>query len=98
MPDILVRNSKKPIVQREPLVGAPYSKATAGAIQALAAGTADADQQKRALDWIMREACRTYDTAYFGERAADNAFVAGQRFSGGQIVAILNTKLGTIED
>lgn len=98
MPDILLRNSKKAVVQRDPLVGAPYTKAVAGAIQGLAGGTADGAQQKTALDWIVRELCRTYDTAYFGDRSADNAFVAGQRFCGNQLAAILNLKLGTIED
>lgn len=60
------------------------------ALQALAAGTADAAQQKRALDWIIREACRTYDLSYRPESDRDTTFSEGRRFVGLQVVKALH--------
>jgi hypothetical protein len=67
---------------------APYEDADASAIKALAAGTASAAQQQRALDWIVHKACATYDLSFRpgegGER--DSAFAEGKRFVGLQVV------------
>lgn len=68
----------------------------AAAIQALAAGTANADQQRRALNWIINFAAATYDMSFRpdslgGDRAT--AFAEGRRFVGNSI--ILLTKIQT---
>lgn len=68
----------------------------AAAIQALAKGNATAEQQKRALTWIITKAAGTYEFAYHvgadGER--DTSVHLGRQFVGHQIVGLLNTKLG----
>ena len=74
--------------------------ADAAAIQALAKGTASADQQRRALDWIVLQAARTYDLAYRpgaveGER--DTNFALGRQFVGQQIVKAIKLKIGLLE-
>ena len=59
--------------------------AAAAAIQALAAGVAEPEQQIRALRWIIESAAGTYRLNYF-ESDRDTAFALGRAFVG-QIVA-----------
>jgi hypothetical protein len=66
--------------------------ADATAIRALADGTADSEQQKRALKWVIERAAMTYDLAYFPSDR-DTAFALGRAFVGQQIVGLL--KLNT---
>lgn len=72
---------------------AHYKKADIYALQALQTGTANEQQQKRALDWIINHACKTYDMSFRpgadGER--DTCFAEGRRFVGNQIIKL--TKL-----
>lgn len=73
---------------------ADYEVADIRAIQALTAGTATADQQKRALDWIVTKAAATYDNGFVADdphgRVA--AFVDGRQFVGQQIVKLMKLK------
>ncbi len=69
---------------------APYEIADLTAVKALAAGTADAQQQKRALDWILIQVCGTYEMSYRPESDRDTAFAEGRRFVGLQIVKALH--------
>ncbi len=67
----------------------------AAAVMALAAGQADAGQQKRALDWIIHFAAATYDMSFRpdslgGERAT--AFAEGRRFVGNSIILLTKVK------
>lgn len=62
------------------------------ALQALARGEADGQQQKLALDWIIKEAAGAYDMAFWpgidGQRNTD--FALGRQFVGYQIVKELS--------
>ncbi len=82
---------KKPAVQ--PWHPAPYEDADVYAIKALAAGVASADQQKRALGWVINTLCGTYDMPYRpgegGDR--DTVFACAKMYVGQQIVKL--TKL-----
>ena len=51
-------------------------------MQALQTGTATADQQQRALKWIIEKVCGTYDLTYFPESARNSDFAEGKRFVG----------------
>ena len=71
--------------------------ADAGAIQAMARGTATGEQQKRALAWIIERAAATYETSYRkggpeGDR--ETVFAEGRRFVGNLIVGVVKLKLG----
>ena len=77
---------------RKPYDPSPCDKADVYAIKALASGTANDMQQKRALDWILRIACGVGDTTYYPDSERDSAFASGKRFVGMEIVAILNLK------
>ncbi len=74
---------------------AAWEVADAASIQALAKGEATADQQARALRWIIEQAALTYDLEYRTE-TRDHAFCSGRRFVGLQIVKMLKLNLTTI--
>lgn len=75
----------------------PYELADASAFQALATGTANPEQQRRALNWLVA-AAGTYDMSYrpgpAGER--DTAFAEGKRFVGLQVVKLTRLNVGTL--
>lgn len=76
-----------------------YDDADAAALQALARGTANADQQKRALAWVIERAAATYEMTYRpggpdGDR--DTAFAEGRRFVGNQVVKMVKLKIGQL--
>ena len=74
---------------------APYDLADATAVQALQRGTADAEQQRRALDWIIRQACATYDFPYRpGPDDRDTNIALGRMWAGQQIVKLCNADIG----
>lgn len=72
-----------------PYFAAPWEPADATALQALARGEADAGQQKRALDWVIKAACATYQTAFQPGMPDATAFAEGRRFAGNEIVKLL---------
>lgn len=66
-----------------------YDAADVTAIQQLEQGTANAEMQKRALDWIIRQACRTYDVSYRPGDTHETAFHEGRRFVGNEVIKML---------
>jgi hypothetical protein len=73
----------------------------AAAIQALDRGDATADQQRRALDWIINKAAGYYDLSYRpgGEEGRrDTDFAEGRRFVGGQIVKLSKLNLAKFKE
>lgn len=91
--------SRKPTRQalddHAPWMTPAYELADATAVKALAAGTADMEQQKRALAWIINKGAGTYDISYRpgtdGQRDTD--FALGRAFVGQQIVKLINVPL-----
>jgi len=77
---------KKPNIPNLP---ADYDEYDIRAIQALATGTANEGQQKRALDWILKKACLISHINYY-ETDRDTAFALGREFVGHSIVKIMN--------
>ncbi len=71
---------------------APLRASDAVAIQALAAGTANEEQQKHALDWILHSACGLREWAYReGQRDTDIAL--GRHFAGQHIVSAMKANV-----
>ncbi len=90
---------RKAIEAAAPWKPAPYEIADATAIQAVARGEASAEQQRRALDWIIYGACRLRDEPYRpggpeGER--DTAFALGQANVGRQIAKLMTLPLAAM--
>lgn len=80
-----------------PAVFAPpeYDLPDASALQALAKGEADKGQQQRALNWLVNQACGTYDLEYRTDQR-DHAFASGRRFVGLQIVKLLKLNVSAL--
>ena len=68
---------------------APPSNVTL-AIKGLATGTANDEQQKIALKWIIETLCCTYDWPYRPESERDTNVLLGRQFVGKQIVKEIN--------
>lgn len=80
--------------EHAPWKPAQWEKADANAVRAMAAGEADPEQQRRALQWIIESAAGTYDAHYF-PTDRETAFALGRAHVGQQIVKLikLNPKL-----
>jgi len=87
---------KKPLADSAAWLPVPYELADASALQALQTGTADAGQQRRALDWIINQAAATYEMPYRPESARDTDFMLGRVFVGQQIVKMLKLAVGAM--
>ena len=90
------RQTRASIQQNAPWLPCSWDIADVAAIQALQRGDASADQQRRALAWIINSACATYDLSYRpggqdGDR--DTAFALGRAFVGQQIVKVMKLAL-----
>ena len=86
--------------QWEPWKPSAWNLPDAAAIQALQRGDATADQQQRALKFIVNTLAGTYDGSFRpgpdGERVT--AFAEGRRHVGLQIVKLANLALGAFKD
>lgn len=69
---------------------APWEPADASALQALVKGTATPDQQRRAIDWVIKTAAGTYNTSFMPGQPDATAFAEGRRFVGTEIVKLLS--------
>lgn len=74
-----------------------YSKRLVFSLKALQTGTANDEQQKIALAWIINQAAATYDQSFRPESDRATAFAEGRRFVGLQIVKLLNLSGAMIE-
>jgi hypothetical protein len=78
-----------------PHIPAPYTLADAGAIQALQRGDATADQQQRALAWLIKQAAGTYEFQFYPSDR-ETAFALGRAFVGQQIVKLATLDLSSL--
>jgi hypothetical protein len=82
----------KPTLAIGPFIPATYDVADVAAIQALQRGDASAEQQQRALRWLIEQAAGTYEFAYYPSDR-DTAFALGRGFVGQQVVKLLKLNL-----
>jgi hypothetical protein len=69
--------------------------ADVSAMQALQNGTANDDQQRRALRWIIEKAAGTYDFSFYpGER--ETSFALGRVFVGQQVVKLMRLNVSEL--
>lgn len=66
------------------------------AFKSLQKGTASPEQQKNAIDFLIKFGCRTYDTDWFPDERV-SSFAAGRRYVGQQIVRFINLKIGKLK-
>lgn len=86
--------ARKPVA-RQPWHPFAWDKADAYALQACAKGIANEGQQRRAIDWIIRNA-GTYEPTFFVGQADATNFAEGMRHVGLQIVKLLNLPASAI--
>ncbi len=85
------RPTRQSVLERAPWLPAPYELADVNAVQAVIAGTANPDQQRRAMRWVIEHAAATYDMAFRpgGEDGRrDTDFALGRAYVGQQIVKL----------
>jgi hypothetical protein len=78
-----------------PHIPAPYEYADASALQAMALGEAHAEQQQRALRWLINQAAGTYEFNFY-PTDRETAFALGREFVGQQIVKLLKLDLSML--
>lgn len=78
--------------KKEPWMPIAPSHSVTMALKALAAGNAHEQQQKMALDWIIRDLCATYDLSY-RPTDRDTVFAEGKRFIGLRLIEEININL-----
>ncbi len=83
-------------MKKDVLRPAKFKPADATAIQALAAGKANEDQQKRALKWILEGACGLPVWA-FHEDQRQTDIALGQQFVGQQIVGLMKANVSKLK-
>ncbi len=85
-------------MKQPPIIIAKYDTKTLLAVQALVTGTASEGQQKTAFDWIVNEACNTYDNTFTPGDPYQTAFNAGRSFAGQQIVKMLKINIPSLAE
>ena len=92
------RQPPKRIAPRPPSSWLPveWEQPDAYAIQALARGEADPDQQKRALRWILVNACEVDEPSYCPTSQDDTIHHEGRRWVGLQIRKLMNLALSRL--
>jgi hypothetical protein len=78
-----------------PHMPAGYELADVSAVQALQEGTATADQQKRALRWMIERAAATYEAHFYPDERL-TVFALGRAFVGQQLVKMLRLNVSTL--
>lgn len=85
------------LLESSPWMPVDWALADATAMQALARGVADAEQQRRAMDWILRKACGLPDWAFHpGQSDRDTNIALGRQFVGHQIMKLQQAPLGQL--
>ena len=82
----------------EPHLSAPFVIADVLAIQALARGDADANQQLRALKWFVEGAANIYGDTYDAANQHNSSFMQGRRYAGLRVVAMYKVDTGKLAD
>ena len=67
-----------------------YKNSDIHAIKNLYLGEASPEQQTRAIEFIVKSLCKTYDLSYRSDSERDTAFAEGMRHVGLQIVKFAN--------
>ena len=74
----------------------PWDEPTVLAVQALARGAAEPDQQIRALQWIVEVAGATYQTSFVPESERQTSFMEGRRYVGAQLVKLTKISINAL--
>ncbi|HZD29921.1 MAG TPA: hypothetical protein VE251_14675 [Xanthobacteraceae bacterium] len=91
------RPAKDALEAAQPWDQAQAVLADASAIQALQRGEANPDEQRRALNWILKSACALPDWAYRpGTNDRDTNIALGRQHVGHQIMRLIKAPLASM--
>lgn len=90
------RKSLVPELAPHGSVPATFTSTDAAALQAVAAGTANDGQQKRAIDWILKSACGLPVWPYRADER-ETCVALGRQFVGQQIMGVLKVNISTLK-
>lgn len=85
--------------QLSAVLPADYTPDQCHAVYKLSIGEATPEQQLKAFDWIINNACMTYDLAFRSgglEGDRDTAFASGRQFAGQQIIKMTKVEMHRI--
>lgn len=68
---------------------APFELPDVAALQAVYRGEGSPEQQKRVMDWIVKQASQIGGQSYRAGDSHGTAFIEGRRFVGAQILSLL---------
>lgn len=95
-----MRNGDYPMtkaIQRTPILAFPdIDISDAAAIKALNSGMATPEQQKRALDWIVKKACMIGGISMTAD-THQTAFNEGKRFVGANLLFIMSEPINQFD-
>ena len=94
-PKTLKKQGLQPLLPQHGPIPAQFDEGDAVAVQALSLGKATAEQQKRALKWILEGACGLPIWPYCKDQR-DTDVALGRHFVGQQIVGVLRAKISTL--
>lgn len=95
-PEITARGRAKNVPRVDPWKPAEWEPEDAYALQAVTAGRASEDQQRRAMIFLVNQVCGTYDLSYRPSSDRDTVFAEGKRFVGLQIVKFANINIAAL--
>src|SRR6187549_2463840 len=68
---------------------APFDLPDVAAVQAVYGGRGTEEQQRRAMEWVIKKAAQIGSQSYRAGDSHATAFVEGRRFVGAQILSLL---------
>lgn len=86
MKQTIARGRAANVPRPDPWKPAEWEPEDAYAVQAVMAGRANEEQQRRAMLYIVNHICGTYDLSYRPTSERDTTFAEGKRFVGLQLV------------
>lgn len=79
-----------------PFLRCEWDHPTVAAVQALIRGEATDQQQRDFMNWLINQACATYDISFQLEGDRETAFAEGRRFVGSQVVKLSKLSLNQL--
>jgi hypothetical protein len=73
-----------------------YDASISTAVQQMEQGECEPHLQIKLLNWLIVEACKTYDLSYRPGDTHDTAFAEGRRFVGLELVKMLKLEPGKL--
>lgn len=75
----------------------PFAIPDAAAIQAVYRGEGSPEQQKRAMEWIIKSAAQIGGQSYRPGDSHATAFIEGRRFVGAQILSLIGMNMDDLK-